>query len=415
MRLSEEERSMLAGEAGPACQWAMRHITQVGQFFDAEDTVAVSLVHVMADPECVGEAGVAFLEELDSAPGARLALKVPTIADPRGVDFDAYKRLGQTDAHADLERRLSAALASLGVMLTNTCINYQTIFPPVRGEHVAFGDTGSAIYANSVQGARTNFEGGPSALAAAITGRTPRYGYHLDARRRATALYELAFEPADLSEWGAAGAIVGREMGSYWQVPVITGVSSTPNSDQLKHFGAALASYGSTPLFHMIGVTPEASELADVFDADLRSASRITRADLDRFKRGYMPKDDRLDVVVFAGPQLSLLETQSLARDLDGRKVHDDVTLIAAVPPTVKEEADRMGFTATIEAAGGIVLTGVCFYQMYAREIAEANGWKRLMSSSAKLINILGGYGYEPVLATQAQCVESAVRGRIVL
>jgi len=415
VRLSEEEQSMLAGEMGPACQWAMRHIAQVGQFFDAEDTVAVSLVHIMADPECVGEAGVAFLEKLGSAPEARSALKVPTIADPRGVDFDAYKRLGQSDAHAALERRLSAALANLGVMLTNTCINYQTIFPPVRGEHVAYGDTGSAIYANSVQGARSNFEGGPSALAAAITGRTPRYGYHMDTRRRATALFELAFEPADLSEWGAAGAIVGREMGSYWQVPAIAGVSAAPNSDELKHFGAALASYGSTPLFHMVGVTPEAPELGAIFDAAPPAASRITRADLERFKRSYVPADDRLDVVVFAGPQLSLMETQALARDLDGRKVHDDVTLIAAVPPTVKEEADRMGFTATIERAGGIVLTGVCFYQMYAREIAEANGWKRLMSSSAKLINILGGYGYEPVLATQAQCVESAVRGRITL
>jgi predicted aconitase len=164
----------------------------------------------------------------------------------------------------------------------------------------------------------------------------------------------------------------------------------------------------------MIGVTPEASDLAAVFDSDPPPATPITRNDIERFKKSYMPDDDRLDVVVFAGPQLSLMETQALARELDGRKVHRDVTLIAAVPPTVKGEADRMGFTVTIEQAGGIVLTGVCFYQMYAREIAEANGWKRLMSSSAKLVNILGGYGYEPVLASQEKCVESAVRGRIV-
>lgn len=414
MRLSDEEQAMLAGERGPACQWAVRHISQVGAFFDAGDTVEVSQVHIMADPESLGDAGVEFLEGLLRGDGKPAIVKVPTVTDPRGVDFDAYERLGQSGDHVELERRLSAALSGLGAMLTNTCINYQTIFPPVFGEHVAFGDTGSAIYANSVLGARSNFEGGPSALAAAISGRTPRYGYHLDEHRRATALYELQFEPRDLSEWGAAGAIVGRGMGSYWQVPAVTGVCATPTSDALKHFGAALASFGSTPLFHMIGVTPEAPDLAGVFDGDPPPSAAITRADIDAFRAEFMPGDDRLDIVVFGGPQLSLIEMQSLARELDGRKVHDGVTLIATVPPTVKEEADRMGYTGMVERAGGIVLTGVCFYQMYAREIGEANGWKRLMSSSAKLINILGGYGYEPVLGTMEQCVESAVRGRIV-
>jgi predicted aconitase len=413
VRLTEEEESMLAGEQGAACQWAIRHIAQVGAFFDAKDTVEISQVHIMADPESVGAEGIEFLDWLggqDPCPRVR----VPTITDPRGVDFEAYKRLGQSDAQAELERRLSGALERLGAMLTNTCINYQTILPPVFGEHIAFGDTGSVIYANSVLGARSNFEGGPSALAAALSGRTPRYGYHLDECRRATALFELQFEPVDLSEWGAAGAIVGRKMDSYWQVPAIAGVSSTPTSDALKHFGAALASYGSTPLFHMIGVTPEAPDIAAVFDGDLPPAAAITRADIAQFRSGFMPDDDQLDVVVFAGPQLSLMEVQALAGELDGRTVHDDVTLIATVPPTVREEADRMGYTATIEQAGGIVLTGVCFYQMYAREIAEAQGWKRLMSSSAKLINILGGYGYEPLLGTMERCVESAVKGRIV-
>ena len=116
-------------------------------------------------------------------------------------------------------------------------INYQVIVPPAPGEHVAFGDTGSSIYTNSVLGARTNFEGGPSALAAALTGRTPRYGFHLDACRRGTARYVLDVRPQDWSDWGAVGGIVGRDMASYWSVPVIDGVFLQP--DPLAHAAPA--------------------------------------------------------------------------------------------------------------------------------------------------------------------------------
>ena len=49
----------------------------------------------------------------------------------------------------DLERRAIAAFVKLGVSMTDTCINYQTIQAPTRNEHIAFGDTGVVIYSNS--------------------------------------------------------------------------------------------------------------------------------------------------------------------------------------------------------------------------------------------------------------------------
>ncbi len=413
MRLSDYEQEMLAGEHGQAKQYGMQQVLRVGTFFDAPDTVEIAQVHLMADPESLGDSGVVFLESLAALPDAGNTVVVPAVTDPRGVDLDAYKRLGQTDGMADLEIRATAAFRALGFMMTDTCINYQTICPPVLGEHVAFGDTGSSIYANSVQGARTNFEGGPSALAAALTGRAPRYGYHLDECRRGSRLFDVGFRPRDLSDWGALGAYVGRKMASYWEVPVIAGIDEAPTSDELKQFGAALASFGSTPLFHMIGITPEAHGLQAVFDGAPPKAEKIAKDDVDALIRSYMPSDDKLDVVVFAGPQLSLMEMQTLAELLRGQRINDDVALIATTSPEIKHACDRMGLTETIETAGGMVLSGVCFYQMYAREIGEANGWKRLMSNSAKLVNILGGYGYEPVLAPMEECVKSAVQGRI--
>jgi predicted aconitase len=413
--LTDEERAMLAGEQGRARQWALRHQIEVGAFFDAPDFVPVGQAHVMADTESLGEEGVRWLESLAAMPAEERRVRVPTITDPRGVDFDTYKRLGQTDAMADIEARAIRAFEALGVLMTNTCINYQTILPPVRGEHLAMGDTGVVIYSNSVMGAHSNFEGGPSALAAGLTGRTPRYGYHLDVHRAGTRHFQVARQPRDLADWGALGGIVGRATNSYWEVPVVGGIDRAPNSDELKHFGAALASFGSVALFHMPGVTPEAPTLDAAFQGrPVPAAATIGEAEFKAFYQSYAAKGDKVDVVVFGAPQLSLLEIEYLANLLDGRRVHSATTLVVTTSPEIKFAADRMGLTRRIEDAGGIVAAGICFYQSYAREMAEANGWQRLLTNSAKLVNIIAGYGYKPTLAGTGQCIDSAVAGRIV-
>jgi predicted aconitase len=414
MRLNEEERAMLAGEMGEPRRWALAHQVSVGEFFDAEDLVAVGQAHIMGDTESLGEAGVAFLEGLAAAPPRDRRVLIPTITDPRGVDFTAYRRLKQTLGMVTLERRAAAGFEALGVLMTNTCINYQTVLPPTRGEHLAMGDTGVVIYANSVLGARSNFEGGPSALASGLTGRTPRYGYHLDRHRRATKRLVVKYQPNDLSDWGALGGIVGRHANSYWEVPVIEGLLGQPNSDALKHFGAALASFGSVALFHMPDITAECRNTAEMFDGAPPEPLVITAADVARFYAGYAAPGDKVDVVVFAAPQLSLFELRQLAELVEGKRVHAATTMLLATSPENKTAADRMGLTARIEASGAIVLSGVCFYQSYAREMAEANRWMRLMSNSAKLVNIIGGYGYKPTLGTMERCVASAVAGRIV-
>lgn len=415
MRLDDYEEALLAGEHGEPRRQAMARIVEIGRFFDAEDCVEVAQAHIMADTEALGEAGVEHLEGLAQFSEAERRVRIPTITDPRGADLNAYQRINQDERFVALERRAIDAFRALGVMMTDTCINYQTVLPPVKGEHLAMGDTGVVIYSNSVQGARTNYEGGPAALAAALTGRTARYGFHLDEKRRGTARFELSEAPQSWAEWGALGGVVGNAMGSYFQVPVIDGVSGpAPTSDDLKHFGAALASYGSTAMFHMIGVTPEAPDLQTVFDGAPPDPVAISRADLQNFMASYGGDDDSLDVVVFAAPQLSIMELEALAGMVKGKQIHDDVALLVATNPENKSAADRFGFTETIEAAGGVVLEGVCFYQMHARELGEANGWTRLMTNSAKLTNIIGGYGYEPVLADMERCVDSAVAGRVV-
>ena len=410
MQLNDEEKAMLAGDFGPAVTWALKHQLQVGRMFDAEDMVSVSQAHMMADPESLGEAGVAFTEKLAEG---NTHVRIPMITDPRGVDLKCYEPIGQTEIMAKLERRFIAACKKMGITMTNTCINYQTIMPPVFGDHVAFGDTGVVIYSNSVCGARSNFEGGPSALAAGLTGRTPRYGLHLDKNRRSTKRYQVAEEPHDLMDWGVLGATIGRMAGSYWEVPVIEGIEKIPSSDQLKHFGAAMASYGSVPLFHIVGITPECHKIGDVGGLGLE-IKKVTNKATHNLKQPFTALGDSVDVVVFAAPQLSIIEMSELAELCKGRQRSSKTDLIVCTSAQVYSDAVSMGYVAKIETFGGRVLVGTCFYQQYAREIGEANGWTRLLSNSAKIVNILGGYGYQPSLASMEACIASAEKGIIV-
>ena len=410
MKLNDEEQAILAGEMGSTPQWALKHQIAVGDFFGAQDFVPVTQAHIMADTESLGQAGVMWLEKLAATTTGQRTVRIPTITDPRGTDFAKADVLKHTDWMLDLEQRAIDAFVKLGVSMTDTCINYQTIQAPTRNEAVAFGDTGVVIYSNSVCGARSNFEGGPSALSAGLTGRTPRYGYHLDAQRQATIRVRVDFQPQSLNDWGALGGVIGRLAGNYWSVPVVEGLSGAPGSDALKHFGAALASFGSIALFHLVGITPEAVRLQDVGADKLPVTLRIDAAQIRAFQNAYAVSDE-VDVVVFSAPQLSLYELRDLAALCEGKTFVRP--LLAITSPQVKPDSDRMGYTACIEAGGGQVMSGMCFYQSYAREMAEAHGWKRLATNSAKLVNILGGYGYVPMLASMQQCVQAAMTGKL--
>jgi hypothetical protein len=409
MKLNVEEKAMLAGEYGPVRKTAIEHQIQVGEFFGAEDLVAVSQAHIMADTESLGESGVEWLEGLAQHAIEDRMVRIPTITDPRGTDFTKAKQLGQTEKMLELERRAIDAFVKMGVSMTDTCINYQTIMAPVYGEHLAFGDTGVVIYSNSVCGARSNFEGGPSALAAGLTGRTPRYGYHLDEHRRPTHRFKTSWTPQTLNEWGALGGLIGKKSGNYWSVPVLEGIEGHPGSDAMKHFGAAMASFGSTALFHVLGVTPEALHARDLDYLHLPEVL-ITKEEVMALQKSYRIAEE-IDVVVFSAPQLSLMEMKSIAELCNGKKFIKP--LLAMTSPQVKPDSDRMGYTEMIESAGGTVFSGMCFYQSYAREIAETNGWKVLATNSAKIVNILGGYGYTPMLASMEDCVQAAVTGRL--
>ena len=175
-----------------------------------------------------------------------------------------------------------------------------------------------------------------------------------------------------------------------------------------------MASYGSTPLFHIVGLTPEAPTLASVGGETL-TAAEISAGDISDYSARYVTDDGEVDVVVFAAPQLSLVEVQTVADLCDAHDGAVAKPLIVCTSPAVYGDALRLGLVERIERKGGKVLQGTCFYNQYAREIGEANGWTRLLSNSAKIVNILGGYGYRPALASMEACVEAAFSGKVAM
>ena len=412
MRLTADEQAMLIGERGDAARNALAYQIRVGEFFGAEHFVPITNAHMMGDIEVMGEGGFQYLAAI-AAQRARCA--VPITTNARCVDFAFADRLGQDRVEVEKERRIIERLRAMNVLTTDTCINYQTLYQPHLGEHVAWGDTGTVIYANSVFGARTNFESGPAALAAALTGRTPAYGFHLDRHRKGTFVVRLDARLDDLADWGAVGKLVGESHQSYYAVPVFTGVTRAPLADELKHLGAALASYGSMGMFHMVGVTPEAPSVEVALGGNASTDEmRIRDAEIDRVYAGYDLKDRSCNLVVFSGPQQSLFEMKSLADRFAGRKAHPGTQVFVTTSNGVKSAARQLGYLQTLEVAGVTVLEGVCFYILQnLSPMRVANGWTNMISNSAKIVNIIGAHRFNTILRRTQECIDIACTGMI--
>ena len=410
MQLTPEEKKILRGDRGAAAKEALELQIEVGRFFGAKRLVPVSNVHMMGDIEVMGDSGKAFLERMTRL-NARCT--VPTTTNARCIDFDYVEKLKQDPNEAAKEKQLIAYLREMDVITADTCINYQTLYQPHKGEHVAWGDTGTVIYANSVFGARSNFEAGPAALAAGITGRVAEYGFHLDAHRRGTLQVNVKADLRDFADWGALGKLVGEAHQDYFAVPVFNGIKRPPSADQLKHLGASLASYGSMGMFHMVGVTPEAPTLKAAFNgAKPAAVVTITSRDIERVYAGYSAKNNPLNLVVFSGPQQSLFEMKNLADLLAGKRVKPGSHLFVTTSNGVKSAARQLGYLQKIEAAGGIVLEGVCFYILQnIGQIRVQNGWSNLVTNSAKLANIIGAHKFNTILRRTRDCVRIALTG----
>jgi predicted aconitase len=403
LELSTEEQSMLVGDFGPGTRKAMEIVVTLGRIYGARRLVEVGSVQVAGvSYRNLGEAGLEFLREWADQ-SARV--RVPTTLNPAGMDLAAWEELGFPKSFARRQLAVIEVFERLGVSTTCTCTPYLVGNVPRLGEHVAWAESSAVSYANSVLGARTNREGGPSALAAAITGRTAAYGLHLDENRCAALRVDVRCPVRTLSDFGALGYLVGKAACN--RVPYFVGLEMgagepCPHDAALKALGAAMASSGAVALYHVAGVTPE----ADQPDMLVSGHETFVVDDL-RLAYAALNSDVReIDLVWFGCPHASVEEIAEVVRLLDGRRAQ--AALWVTTARAVRERAEAEGLVAALETSGGRVVADMCAVVAPMREL----GFRTVATSSAKGATYLPSHaGLQVRYGTVAQCVEAAVTG----
>ena len=394
MHLTKEEEKILDGEEGEASERLFRLLVRLGDIYGAEKMIPVGSVQVAGvSYKSVGDPGLAFLEDMASK-GAKV--KVLTYLNPAGMDLENWEKLGFPKDFAKNQIRVMDAFKKMGIVVTSTCTPYLAGNLPRFREHIAWSESSAVSFSNSVIGARTNREGGPSALAAAICGRTPNYGLHLWEKRQPTVKIDVDVDLNFSSDFAALGYFVGKQVKN--KIPYFTGIKDA-NTDQLKALGAAMAASGAVALYHVENLTPE----ADLVEKDGLETINVSKKELDEtYEKLNSGKDP--DIVILGCPHASLREISTLANKLKGKRLKKPIWICTS--RMMKEAADRMGFTEIIEKAGGNIVADTC---MVVSPI-ERMGYKTTGVNSGKAANYLPGFCKQDVVFAN---IDKLVEGQV--
>ncbi|MDD5317824.1 MAG: aconitase X catalytic domain-containing protein [Candidatus ainarchaeum sp.] len=379
MILSREEERVLSGEEGEARAKAMEILCAVGKIYGADGLLPVSSAQVSGvSYKTIGDAGLEFLADF-AAKGAKAA--VPSFLNPAGMDRENWKAMGVPPAFAEKQLEILRAYGKMGVSATCTCAPYLIGIRPRLGEHVAWSESNAISFANSMLGARTNRESGVTALASAITGKTPNFGLHLDENRKAGLIVEVDAEMGRMTDFGALGLIAGREAKD--RIPAFEGIPRKPASeDRMKSLGAAMAASGSVALYYAKGITPEWRLAGE--PGKLESIA-VTKRELEE-EKAKMSSADSVELVTIGCPHASLSEVREVAGRVKGKKLK--VSLWVCTSRETKAEAEKLKYVKAIEEAGGLVVADTCMVVAPLEEM----GYKRTGVNSGKAASYLPSF-----------------------
>ncbi len=315
MHLDKDDERILAGEQGETKQKMLELLVALGKVFGAERLVPIKSAQVSgASYKTIGEYGLQWLNTLDAK------AVVPAVLNPIGMPRDRWDEMGVSRGFAEKQMAVVAAYARLGIALECTCAPYY-LRETSYGDHLAWSESSAVSYANSVIGARTNREGGPGALAAALIGKTPCYGFHLAENRKPQVVIAVKAGTADwtTADYGALGYHAGKLVGN--RIPYFTGIR--PERDQLKALGAAMAATGAVALYHVEGFTPEAQK--NRYDVAGLEAIPVEGEDVRRLFENV-----DVEAVALGCPHCSPEELVNIARLLDGRVVRKPLYVFAS-------------------------------------------------------------------------------------
>ncbi len=332
MYLTREEERMLDGEYGDVVARCMRLLVKLGDKFGAERMVEIGSAQIAGvSYKNIGDAGLEFLEGF-AKEGARV--KVPAFMNPAGMPIEGWRKLGYDEGFAEKQLRIIEAFRSMGVVTSSTCTPYLAGLLPRYGEHIAWSESSAVSFANSVIGARSNREGGPSALAAAITGKSPAYGLHLDENRRPEVLVKVNAELKTISDFGALGYVVCKRVRR--EIPYFEGILYATR-DELKSLGASMAAYGSIALYHIENLTPEAGAHNK---KDVKERIHVEAEDIKNAYAEMSAELEDVDLIFVGCPHASVDEIMEIYRLLDGRKLIIEMWIFTSRP--VKNLIERM-------------------------------------------------------------------------
>ncbi|MDA1306978.1 MAG: aconitase X catalytic domain-containing protein [Acidobacteria bacterium] len=409
--MSSRDRAMLSGELGPAPALAMSIVSRMAAIVRAPRLIDISHAHIDSSIY-VGDAGLEFAERLAGL-GARVV--VPSSLNVSGVDEHHWQEWPVAPEWAGKAHRQMVAYRAMGCSETWTCAPYQTQARPVFGQQIAWGESNAIVFANSVIGARTERYPDLFDICAAITGRVPDVGLHTDAGRLGHILITLDHVPAHLQErdefYPVLGFLLGRLADD--KIPVVDGLTVRPTDDQLKSLGATAASSGSVALFHLVGITPEAATVTEAFGGRSPEAThRVGMAELREARRHLTTNADApVDLVLLGSPHFSVDEFRQLAPLLRGRRKADSVEFLVTTSRIMRTLAADSGMLRDLEAFGGRLTVDTC---VLATPMLPSS-IQTIMTNSGKYAYYVPGLlSRQVVYGSLEDCVESAVRGRVV-
>ncbi|MBN2042972.1 MAG: aconitase X catalytic domain-containing protein [Candidatus Aenigmarchaeota archaeon] len=382
MELTKQEESILNGEHGDVLERQMRLLVRLGEIYNADKMIPVGSVQVAGvSYKSIGDPGLDFLEDIASKGGK---VRVLTYLNPAGMDMKDWKELGFPKDFAEKQIRIMRAFGDMGINTTATCTPYLAGNLPRFREHIAWSESSAVSFANSVIGARTNREGGPSALASALLGVTPNYGLHLEENRKATIRINVNTELKTSSDFGALGYWAGKHAKN--GIPFFKGIRDA-NTDELKFLGAAMAASGAVALYHVSGLTPEADSQVGGGLETFDFGDKEKKETYETLNTGQNP-----DIAILGCPHASIREIAYVASLLEGKRLGKPLWICTS--RAMKQLADNLGYTLKIRKAGGRIVADTC---MVVSPIEEM-GYKRTGVNSGKAANYLPGFCKQEVI-----------------
>lgn len=352
MQLTKYEEDMYNGEYGEGKAECMEILVSLGKIYDAQKMIPITSAQVSGvSYKTIGDAGLDFVVDL----GQKADVTLETMLNPAGVDIENWKELGFSEEFTKKQIDIIKGYESIGVMSTCTCTPYLIGNTPLLNEHVAWSESSAVCYVNSVIGARTNREGGPSALLAAIVGRTPYYGNHIPENRLADMIFDVNYDFTNEAQIGALGYYVGQivnDKNPYFKL------NNNPGRNNLKLLGAALASSGAVSIYHAENITPE----ANIVNKD-ESFDELEKIDIDADTINdtidNLSTTDKIpDLVCLGCPHASITEIQKVADIVKGKTLNRDLWICTS--KAIKSIAKQCGYLDIIENAGGKIVSDTC-------------------------------------------------------